>query len=366
MIEALTDRVVTWRDKLLGRGEAAISIPTLDGACKPNRLLEDAQVLATLDSPEDLATDGREVYASDGSRILVLRNGAFELLKDLGSPITALACMSDGGIAVALQGRRIVIVGGPHDGAAWDSAAGKPFVSVNALSPMRDGSLLATDGSAHQPCDKWCFDMMELGSTGRLVVMNPAAPQEPARELRSGMRYAFGCAETPRGIFVSETWKNRIVCSDAAPKAPAVVDWLPGYPCRINAAADGGWWLCAFAGRTHLIEFVLREPAFRKRMIAEVDPRYWIAPALSSGDDFLEPLQGAHVKTRGILKPYAPPRSYGLVIKLDADGQPVSSFQSRLDGKHHGAVAAVECQGSLYVLAKGPRRVLHIPLQSSN
>jgi hypothetical protein len=109
-----------------------------------------------------------------------------------------------------------------------------------------------------------------------------------------------------------------------------------------------------------LIEFVLREPEFRKRMIKEVDPRYWIAPALSSGDDFLEPLQGAHVITRGILKPYAPPRSYGLVIKLDASGTPVTSFQSRLDGKNHGAVAAVECDGALYVLAKGPRRVLKL------
>ena len=362
MIEALADSLVTWRDKLLGRGEAAISIPTLDGACKPNRLLEDAAVLATLDSPEDLATDGTHVYVADGRRILMLVGDRLEPIAELQGAVTALACLRGGGLAAAVDGRRIVVVGGSHDGVAWDSAAGKSFVSINALSVMADGRLLATEGSARQPYEKWCFDMMELGSTGRLLVMNPAVPGEAVSELRSGMRYAFGCAETPSGIFVSETWKNRIVKSDAAPKAPAVVDWLPGYPCRINAASDGGWWLCAFAGRTHLIEFVLREPAFRKRMIEEVDPRYWIAPALSSGDDFLEPLQGAHVKTRGILKPYAPPRSYGLVIKLDAQGQPVHSYQSRLDGKHHGAVAAVECQGQLFVLAKGPRRILQIPL----
>ena len=362
MIEAIADRFVALRDKLLGRGDAAISIPTLDGACKPNRLLEDARVLATLDAPEDLATDGTHVYATDGRRLLRWEGERFALQREFDDPLTALACLPGGGMAVALNGRRVRIVGGPHDGAEWTTAGGKPFVAVNALSVQRDGQLLATDGSAARPYEQWCFDMMELGATGRLVAMMPAARTEAARELRTGMRYAFGCVEAPRGIYVSETWRNRLVRADAAPKAPAVVDWLPGYPCRMTAAPDGGFWLCAFAGRTHLVEFVLREPAFRKRMIAEVDPRYWIAPALSSGEDFLEPLQGAHVKTRGILKPYAPPRSYGLVIKLDAEGQPQSSFQSRLDGKNHGAVAAVECGGSLYVLAKGPRRVLHLPL----
>jgi sugar lactone lactonase YvrE len=361
--EAVKDRLVGWRDKLLGRGDAAISIPTLDGACKPNRVLEDAKVVGTLDAPEDLATDGETVFVSDGARVLRFEQGRFVEDFRVDGHITAMACLPGAGMALALDGRRVRVFGGPHDGAEWHGAGGKPFVALNALSATADGRLLATDGSASHPFEKWCFDMMELGSTGRLVELRPGQVGQ-AGELRSGLRYAFGCVESKHGLWISETWKNQLVRSDAVPKAPAVVDWLPGYPCRINAAPDGGFWLCAFAGRTHLIEFVLREPAFRKRMVAEVDPRYWIAPALSSGDDFLEPLQGAHVKSRGILKPYAPPRSYGLVIKLDERGQPVSSFQSRLDGKHHGAVAAVECLGMLYVLAKGPRRVLQIPLDA--
>jgi hypothetical protein len=31
-----------------------------------------------------------------------------------------------------------------------------------------------------------------------------------------------------------------------------------------------------------------------------------------------------------------------------------------VDGKHHGVVAAVECGGDLFVLAKGCRRVLKL------
>jgi hypothetical protein len=123
--------------------------------------------------------------------------------------------------------------------------------------------------------------------------------------------------------------------------------------------------LSALAGRTQLVEFILREPAYRRRMMREIDPAYWIAPALSSGDDILEPLQSAHVKMRGVLKPYAPPRSYGLVIRLNARGAPVASFHSRLDGKNHGVVAAVEVGGNLFVLAKGRRKVLRIPLNAN-
>lgn len=355
MIESLR----TLRDKLLGRGDAAISIPTLDGACKPNRLLEDAPVVATLDAPEDLATDGRTLYASDGRRVLRLEGEQFVEHLTLDASITALACTPEGGLVAALDGREVRIVAGSGTGTSWTVAGGMPFVAVNAIHATQDGRLLVTDGSQTQPYDRWCFDMMELGRTGRVVALDAHRGGE-GRVLRSGLRYAFGTCVAGDQIWVSETWKNRIVRVGASASDEVVSDWLPGYPCRINRAPDGGWWLCAFAGRTHLIEFVLREPAFRKRMIKEVDPRYWIAPALSSGDDFLEPLQGAHVKTRGILKPYAPPRSYGLVIKLDASGTPVSSFQSRLDGKNHGAVAAVECGGALYVLAKGPRRVLRL------
>jgi hypothetical protein len=139
---------------------------------------------------------------------------------------------------------------------------------------------------------------------------------------------------------------------------------LPGYPSRMAPAADGGFWLSCFVCRTQLVEFVLREKAYRERMVAEIDPRHWIAPALSSGHSFLEPLQGAGVKNMGVLKPWAPPRSYGLVIRLDAAGRPLASLHSRVDGQHHGIVAAAECAGALYVLSRGAGRVLHLDLNT--
>ncbi len=367
----MIETVKTWRDQFLGRGEAAIAIPTLDGALKPNRALEDADILATLEAPEDLSTDGKALFAADGRRVLRFEHGVAVEVMQVEATITALACMPTGGMAIALNGRQVKIYGGPHDGHEWSTVKNRPLLSVNAISLAEDGRLLVTEGSSVHPYEDWCHDLMDRAHSGRLIELDPSTGD--SREIRNGLHYAFGCCESEKSVWVSETWKHRLLRSSPpvqdglAPSAQGeiVVDWLPGYPCRVTRAPGGGFWLAAFAGRTQLVEFVLRENAFRKRMVAEVDPRYWIAPALSSGDDFLEPLQGAGVKMRGVLKPYAPPRSYGLVIRLDEHGMPIDSFQSRLDGKNHGVVAAIECQGALYVLAKGPRRILQLPISAA-
>jgi hypothetical protein len=63
-----------------------------------------------------------------------------------------------------------------------------------------------------------------------------------------------------------------------------------------------------------------------------------------------------------VVKPWAPPRSYGLVIRLDEQGLIRYSLHSRFDGRHHGIVAAVERDGWLYLLSKGPRRLLRLSI----
>ena len=124
-------------------------------------------------------------------------------------------------------------------------------------------------------------------------------------------------------------------------------DQLPVYPSRIAPASDGGFWLTAFTAITQLIEFILRERGYRKRMMREVPPEFWVAPRLRSGGSFREPMQGAHLKTMGVVKPWAPPRSYGLVIRLASDFSPLFSFHSRVDGENHGVTAVAEFNGAL-------------------
>jgi sugar lactone lactonase YvrE len=349
-----------FKDRLLGRGEASITIPIFDGALKPNRILEDAAVVAQVPAAEDLATDGASLFIAEGTRILRLAGDKTEEVVRLPGRITALAVLPGGGFAVAIDGREVRIAGDGSNGRRWDKAGGKAFVAVNAISARRNGKLLVTDGSAVHPYDRWQHDLMSRGRSGRLLEIDPGDGQ--ARELATNLAYAFGACEVGNGTWVCESWQHRIMACETGKAPSAVLDHLPGYPSRMTPAADGGFWLTAFAGRTQLVEFVLRERKFCNRMMAEVDPRFWIAPALSSGHSFLEPLQGAGVKMRGVLKPWAPPRSYGLVVKLAADGTIQYSFHSRLDGIHHGAVAAVECGAALFVLSKGSGRLIKLPI----
>ena len=376
-----------WKDRLLGRGDAAITVPVFDGALKSNNLLEEAAVWAQLDAPEDLATDGQSVFVADGATVLrydpTNRSASATILHRFDRPVTALACLpgsdsGNGGLVVALDGRELRIVGGAHDGRRWDAVAGKPLHAVNAISAGHDGRLVATDGSREHPAAHWKHDLMSLGRSGRLIELNPA--DGSARELASGLAHAFGaCAmvDVAGGsaggvagatVWASESWHHRVMAFGAGQTTRAVTDALPGYPSRITPASaeqGGGYWLTCFTLRTQLVEFVLREPSFRKRMLREIEPQYWIAPALNSGNTFLEPMQGAQLKMMGIVKPWAPPRSYGLVIRLSPEGRVRYSLHSRFDGKHHGVVAAVECRGDLFVLAKGCGRILRLSVSGA-
>ncbi len=354
-----------WRDRQLGRGEASITVPMLDGALKPNRLIEEAEVLAELDAPEDLASDGKTIFVADGKRVLrhdpqAGGGWAAEEVADAPRPITALACLPGGGLALALDGREIVVVGGRHDGCRFDSAGGKPLIALNAITATNDGRLLATDGSQTQPTERWNYDLMELGRSGRVLEFDLSA--DTSREIASGLAYAYGVCAARDEIWISESWRHRLRRFGSEYSGHTVLDGLPGYPSRLAPAQGGDFWLTCFTLRTQLVEFVLREPAYRKRMIREIDSRYWISPALNSGNTYLEPMQGAQLKVMGIVKPWAPPRSYGLVIRLTPEGLARYSLHSRYDGKNHGVVAAVECGGDLYLLAKGQRRILRLSI----
>ncbi|MDQ2928048.1 MAG: strictosidine synthase [Caldimonas sp.] len=353
-----------WKDRLLGRGDASITVPVFDGALKSNSLLEEAPVFATLAAPEDLASDGHSLFVADGPSVLrydvSTPGGAAEATEvhRFEQPVSALACLPDGGLAVALAGREVRIVSGAADGRRWDAVGGRAFHAVNALSVSADGHLLATDGSLEHLVDHWRHDLMGLGRTGRLFGLDVASGA--ANLIASGLAHAFGACAAGAETWMSESWSSRVWAYAGGRRVRAVTDSLPGYPSRLSPAHDGGFWLTCFALRTQLIEFVLREDAYRRRMLAEIEPQYWIAPALNSGNTFLEPMQGAQLKMMGVVKPWAPPRSYGLVIRLTDAGLVRYSLHSRFDGKHHGVVAAVECAGDLFVLAKGCRKILRL------
>lgn len=354
MIPALRE----FAHRFLGRGEGAITVPPFDGALKPNQTLEHAEIIVTVPTAEDLATDGSALYVADGNAVLRLDGGSLVPVRQFDQPLTALCVLPDGRLAVALAGREVRVFA-PGDGGDI-AISGAGMTAVNALAPSRNGTLMATDGSTDLPYAEWGRDLLSRGRTGRLLSVDPASRKVGV--IVSGLRYAFGAASSGDTTLVSESWRHRLVAIGSDGKLKPVFDQLPVYPSRLTPAPDGGFWLTAFTARTQLIEFVLREATYRRRMMAEIEPEFWIVPRLSAGHSFREPMQGAHLKTMGIIKPWAPPRSYGLVVRLGPDYAPLYSLHSRVDGTNHGVVAAVQVADSLYVLAKGPGRLLRVKL----
>jgi hypothetical protein len=347
-------------DRLLGRGSAAITVPVMDGALKANRVLDAAEVVVALPGIDDIASDGETLWASAGRELYRIEGDTAVSARSFDADISAIAVRPGGRMAVALGGARILVM--EKRGEAWNDVAeldrlsGTALVSVNALAFDGDNQLLFSDGSERNGPEAWCRDLMELGQSGRAARWGIGGA---ATELARGLHHAYGVLAQGGTVLVSESWRHRVVAIGHDTRTPVLAE-LPCYPSRMTPAAAGGFWLACFVSRTQLVEFVLREPAYRQRMLAEVDPRYWIAPTLSSGHSFLEPLQGAGVKSMGVLKPWAPPRSYGLVLRVAVDGRVLGSLHSQVDGRHHGITGVAEHGGRLCVASKGAGLLLAV------
>jgi hypothetical protein len=262
-----------------------------------------------------------------------------------------LACTARGLAALDNTGRTIDMLG---------EVDGERLGCLTAVTAAPDGAILCSDGSARHCAEDWRLDLMEGDKTGRIVACGPAF--DDPRVLLSGLNYPGGLAVANGHLWFAESFAHRLSRAPIAARAigarQIVIGNLPGYPSRLSAIRAGGFWLSLFALRTHLVEFVLREDDFRREMMRTIPQTYWVAPALSSGRDCLEPLQVGGLRALGIEKPWAPPRSYGLAARLDADGVVVETLHSRVGGRHHGVTAAIETAQGVVLISKGSGHVL--------
>jgi len=334
-------------------------IPVLDGALLPNDRLERCRALpAEIPEPDDvLPLQGGDVLVTSGRDIVRLRAPSFdsaEVFARLPGVAGPLA-QDSGGILVgvgAVGVMRVDDTGTPS--LVFDRADGQPLLCPTSIAVGARGDIFVTDGSPrHRPND-WIWDLMERRSEGRLLRYDPLRGE--ARTLRAGLAFPSGIAIASDGksLLVTQAWAHRLdrFALDGH-SLGAVFDNHPGYPGRIHADPRGGYWLSVFAMRTHLVEFVLTQDDFRSEMMRTIDPRFWVRPALRSLDSGLEPLQGGGIRKLGITKPWAPPRSYGLLVRLGDDGLPRESLHSRAGGRHHGAVSARPLDAELFIACKG-------------
>ncbi|RTZ98508.1 MAG: hypothetical protein DSY90_04170 [Deltaproteobacteria bacterium] len=334
----------------LFRGKT-ITIPPLDGPFRANNTLEEAALFARLSSVDNLAVLNDRIIASSGDTLYAFdENGKAKMLQSYAANITALAVSPGNEWAVGLDTGELLIAGHQADL--------PPSVKcITALAFAQDGSLWMANGSTHHPPSAWVADLMEKNVSGSVWKGDPEGNN--FRLISDKLAFPYGLLADNDGVVASESWRHRLVKIDGESGACRIlVNHIPGYPSRLAPAPDGGAWLSVFAPRNRLIELVLQENAYRFDMMSRVPRDFWIAPALSSGRSFLEPLQCGSIKLMGIHKPWSPSRSCGMVVRLDAAMVPIDSFHSRANGTRHGTCSAVENGNRLFIAAKGDDALL--------
>ena len=348
-------------DRWLGRGDASIAMPPMDGAFRPNDLLDSAPPIIETPAPDCLAVTSQGVVVSSQRALLSVDRPDSAPLAAFDAEISALTGLPDGGAAVALIDGRIVFVGGEQGGKTIE--ASPDVTCITALAPAQGGALLVANGSASNGPAAWKRDLMEKNASGSVWRIEPSSGAR--RQLAGNLAYPYGVIEDAASVVVSESWRSALtrISPGASGRNAPVLENLPAYPSRLTRDADNAIWLALFAPRRQLVEFVLREDRYRRRMIGEVAPDYWIAPSLRSGLTPLAPTQQGGVTQFGLLKPWSPSWSYGLVARLDAAYRPDASLHSRANGRRHGVTSCLALDGRLFFCAKGDGVVASRPYQ---
>jgi hypothetical protein len=347
-------------DDWFGRGQASITVPPMDGAFRPNDLLDSANTVLEIPEPDCLAETSLGLVVSSGRSLFSVDRPDGAPLASFDAEISALAGLPDGGAAVGLTDGKIAFVGGQNDGRTI--AASAEMSCITALAPARDGALLIANGSASNGPLAYKRDLMEKNASGSVWRLEPGGGAR--RRLAGSLAYPYGLLEDADSLVVAESWRNALTrISLTAGRNEPVLENLPAYPSRLSRAANDAIWLALFAPRSQLIEFVLRETRYRRRMLSEIDPDHWIAPCLRAGRAPQEPTQQGGVRQLGVLKPWAPTRSYGLAVRLDRDYRPVASLHSRANGSRHGVTSCLEIGGRLFFCAKGDGVVASCPTE---
>lgn len=351
----MLNRAKQWLDRFRGSGDLALTIPALDGVFRPNDLLEKAPFVPAGNAPDNLAACGDRMFLTDGSTLLGFDGERVIRIADLPAPVTALTGDAVGGKLIAgLAGGQLALVD-PTDGKAQILPV-KLEGDATAIA-MQGDTIIVAIGSSKNGAEAWARDLLERNVAGAVWRVDQTGAR--AERIAGDLAWPGGLLVRGDAIIVAEAWKHRIV--GLTPRGVEVLaEDLPGYPSRMTPAANGGTLLAVAAPRNQLVEFVLREETYRLRMLAEIDPRYWVAPTLAPVDSFLEPMQESGQRTLGRLKPWAATRSYGLAVRFDADFTPVQSFHSRADGTRHGVTSVVELNGNAYATTRGARGIVRL------
>ena len=361
-------------DRVLFPNREVHGIPVLDGAFSPNQRLDLANPIGEeIASPDDLALgpDGA-LYISSGDAILRCVGPDFSERSNFASfssPVGGLAWTGDGRLIACVSNQGLVALSANGEPVGkLDSVSGEPIACPTSVTTAPDGTIYATDGSRTHPPEMWLADLMQnLPPSGRLISCNANLGEARVRADRLAWPSGVVVSHNEDEVWAAESWRHRLTAfSRTGDRQRVIVKNYPGYPARIVRGADSGYWMAFFGLRTQLTEFVLREREFCEAMMKTVEPDLWIGPTLGGRFDYREPTQIGRIKKLGIQKPWAPARSYGLVARLNSDGEPAESLHSRVDGRIHGVTGLSVVGTRVLAVSKGRNCLVELPSRADD
>ncbi|MGA4788803.1 hypothetical protein [Nocardia sp. AB354] len=336
------------------------TVPPMDAGLRPNRRLDEAKELLPDDiyEPDDVViTESGSVLFGSGAYLLSLRDGEVRPVAELPGPVGALVCRG-GAVIAAVEGTGLVAV--DTSGTVTELCT-DPVVAtcVTDLAVLPDGSLIGTVGSRNHDARNWSRALVRSDRSGLIVRFDGSRARVEAQGLGwpSGIEVASATE-----VLVSLSFEHRIELRslDAlARPARAIARNLPIYPGRLAAAGDG-WWVAAPYIRNRVTEMLLDEPAVIEEMVARIDPEDWFVPRLRCTNPYTDTMQMGQLRVLGVVKPWAPARSCGVVVRIDRTGRVVESAHARVDSKRHGVTGLAVSGDDIVVAANGFGNLLHV------
>lgn len=329
-----------------------VSVPPFEAGLRPNSLLDECRAVDVSSTPDDLVVINGRIVMACGSSIRTVTAGNESTLCEFSGLVTALA--TDGAeVIAAVEGHGLVAVdeAGAHRVVC---AADDVQVGVTAIAASQ-GRILACIGARGMVASMWPEALLDHVQMGQVVEV---ASSTSVSVLCDGLGWPSGVCIVGDDVMVSVSHEHRVGLLGGG-AVETVVAALPAHPGRIVASGTG-WWIAFPYPRNRAAEMFMSEPNFVREMKALVPRENWLVPALRSDNVYRDPLQIGQQRVMGVVKPWAPARSYGLVAHVTRGGRVSHSLHSRPDGSRHG-ITGVALDGDRLVLAcAGSRGLLEV------
>lgn len=318
--------------------------PAMDGPLAPNRLLQQADLLALGEvyGPEDTTVSADGILytgTQDGYIVRVHPDGRVENWIDTGGRPLGMVFDQHGNLIVADAWLGLLSIS-PEGKITVLSreAEGTPFRFTDDVDVAPDGTIYFTDASSRFRQPEYRLDLLEMRPHGRLLRYSPKTARTEV--VLRNLYFANGVAVSPSGdsVLVNETWKYRTLRhwlrGPRAGETEVFADNLPGFPDNLAVDDQGRYWV-AF-------------PSLRNDMVDAMHPIPWLKELVAKLPDSLKPA----------------PRDYGLVVAFGSEGQVLTSLHDPR-GSHLQEITSANPHGRyLYFGSLHNDRIGRLPFEA--